>query len=81
MNTAMNQKEIHRHREQTLWFLTWGGELGERRIGSLELGVANYYTQDEKNKVLFNILWKWNGKNIFIENQLCFNKIFKNGEI
>jgi len=61
--------------------LTWGGELGERRIGSLGLGVANHYTQAEKNKVLFNNLWKWNGKNILIENQLCFKKIFKNREI
>ena len=49
-----------------MWLLTWGGELGERRIGSFGLGVANYYIQAEKNKVLFNNLWKWNGKNILI---------------
>ena len=45
MNLSMNQKQTHKHREQTCG-CQGGGELGEGWSGSLGLADANYYIWD-----------------------------------
>ena len=42
MNLSMNQKQTHRHKEQTCGCQGKGG-VGERWIESLGLADANYY--------------------------------------
>ena len=42
MNLSMQQKQTHRHREQT-YGCQKGGVIGEGWIGSLGLADANYY--------------------------------------
>ena len=44
MNLSMNQKQTHRHREQTCGCQEGG--VGEGWIGSLGLADANYYTEN-----------------------------------
>ena len=41
MNLYTKQKQIHRHKKQSLWLLTDGSTEQEERIGSLELANAN----------------------------------------
>ena len=45
MNLATQQKQTHRHREQTCGCQAGEG-VGEGRIGSLGLADANYYIKD-----------------------------------
>ena len=45
MNLPTKQKQIHIHREQTCGCQE-GGEVGERRTGSLGLADGSYYIQD-----------------------------------
>ena len=42
MNLSMNQKQTHRHREQTCGCQAGGG-VGKGWVGSLRLADANYY--------------------------------------
>ena len=45
-NLSTNQKQFHRHREQTCGCQRGGGWVGEGSTGSLGLADVNYYTQD-----------------------------------
>ena len=45
MNLSMEQKQTHRHREQTCG-CQGGGSWGEEWSGRLELADANYYIEN-----------------------------------